>query len=111
MAAGTGRTPSRGRRSASRGADAEEGSPSRDNTVRFEDYTRNASEGQRSHGAPVEPLIASRAIRQALKDLDQGFGEKLSLLKMLILKCDENDQNYNRLRNCIISGEMETADK
>ena len=45
MAAGTGRTPSRGRRSASRGADADEGSPSRDNTVRFEDYTRNASEG------------------------------------------------------------------
>lgn len=35
----------------------------------------------------------------------------MSLLKMLIMKCDENDQNYNRLRNCIISGEMETADK
>lgn len=30
---------------------------------------------------------------------------------MLIMRSDENDQNYNRLRNCIISGEMETADK
>jgi len=35
----------------------------------------------------------------------------MSLMKMLIMRCDENDQNYNRLRNCIISGEMETADK
>lgn len=35
----------------------------------------------------------------------------MSLLQMLIGRCDENDQNYNRLRNCIVSGEMETADK
>jgi len=55
--------------------------------------------------------VASRAIRQALKDLDTGFGEKMSLMKMLIMRCDENDQNYNRLRHCIMSGEMETADK
>lgn len=108
MAAGGGRTPSRGRRSASRGADGEDlGSP----TVHFEQFTRGKSQdGGRSHG-PQEPIVASRAIRSALKDLDNGFGEKLSLLKMLIMKCDENDQNYNRLRNCIISGEMETADK
>ena len=56
MAAGTGRTPSRGRRSASRGPDGEDvGSP----TVHFEDFTR----GERSHGAPPEPIVASRAIR------------------------------------------------
>ena len=109
MSAGQGRTPSRGRRSASRGAGDEDGEMSP--TVHFEDFTRNKSEGGRQHGAPSEPIIASRAIRQALKDLDNGLGEKLSLLKMLIMKCDENDQNYNRLRNCIISGEMETADK
>ena len=62
------------------------------------------------HGS-TEPIVASRSIRQALKDLDNGLGEKMSLLKMLIMKCDDNDQNYNRLRNCIVSGEMETADK
>jgi len=106
MAAGSGRTPSRGRRSASRGNGEDELSPSAQQ-VKFEDFTRS-----RSHGAgPSEPIVASRAIRQALKDLDNGFGEKLSLLKMLIMRCDENDQNYNRLRNCIISGEMGTADK
>ncbi len=109
MGAGTGRTPSRGRRSASRGAGEGDMSPGAGGspTVHFEDFTRS-----RSHGAgQSEPIVASRAIRQALKDLDNGFGEKMSLLKMLIMRCDENDQNYNRLRNCIISGEMETADK
>ena len=86
MAAGTGRTPSRGRRSQSRGADADATSPGSP-TVHFEDFTRS-----RSHGAgPSEPIVASRAIRQALKDLDNGFGEKMSLLKMLIMRCDEND--------------------
>ena len=99
------RSPSRGRRSASRGAD-EDMSPG-GATVHFEDFTRS-----RSHGAgPSEPIVASRAIRQALKDLDTGFGEKMSLMKMLVMRCDENDQNYNRLRHCIMSGEMETADK
>lgn len=103
MGAGQG-SPSRGR-SRSRGPQ-EDMSPG-GATVHFEDFTRS-----RSHGAgPSEPIVASRAIRQALKDLDNGFGEKMSLMKMLIMRCDENDQNYNRLRNCIISGEMETADK
>ena len=100
------RSPSRGRRSASRGAGDEDLSPG-GATVHFEDFTRS-----RSHGAgPSEPIVASRAIRQALKDLDTGFGEKMSLMKMLILRSDENDQNYNRLRNCLIAGEMQTADK
>ena len=103
MGAGQG-SPSRG---CSRSIGSHEDASLGGATVHFEDFTRS-----RSHGAgPSEPIVASRAIRQALKDLDNGFGEKMSLMKMLIMRCDENDQNYNRLRNCIISGEMETADK
>ena len=91
LGAGQGRTPSRGRRSTSRNdGDAmspTEGSP----RVQFQDFTRNRSQdGGRSHGAS-EPIIASRAIRQALKDIDTGYGEKMSLLKMLITRCDDND--------------------
>jgi len=109
MAVGTGvSTRSRGR-SAKSGEDGEEDGQS---TVKFEDFTRGRSaDGGRSNGGHSEPIVASRAIRQALKDLDNGFGEKMSLLKMLIMRFDENNQNYNRLRKCIISGEMETADK
>lgn len=35
----------------------------------------------------------------------------MTLLKMLVLRCDEADQNYNRLRNCINHGEVANADK
>ena len=56
-------------------------------------------------------LAASKAIRESLKELDNGIGEKMSLLKMLVIKCDEADQNYNRLRNYINYGELENADK
>mmetsp|Transcript_47927 Transcript_47927/g.63431 ORF Transcript_47927/g.63431 Transcript_47927/m.63431 type:complete len:136 (+) Transcript_47927:86-493(+) len=52
------RSPSRGKRSASRGAGEEDMSPG-GATVHFEDFTRS-----RSHGAGAsEPLVASRAIR------------------------------------------------
>ena len=68
MGAGTGRTPSRGR-SRSRGADGEPLSPNSP-TVHFEDFTK--SRDGRLHGPP-EPMVASRAIRQALKDLDNGL--------------------------------------
>ena len=108
MGAGQGgrRTPSRGRRSASRGPDGEEalspaqGSP----TVRFEGQGRRSVHGD-------DNLAASKAIRECLKELDNGIGEKMSLLKMLVIKCDEADQNYNRLRNYINYGELENADK
>lgn len=36
---------------------------------------------------------------------------KVSLMKSLILKCDETEQNYNRLRNAINYGEIENADR
>ena len=52
-----GRTPSKGRRSASRGADdiGSVGSP----TVHFEDFTRARSQGRRSIG-PDDNVTASR---------------------------------------------------
>lgn len=103
-----GRTPSRGRRSASRGPDdlGSVGSP----TVHFEDYARGRSQGRKSIG-PDDNVTASRQIRLALKEIDDGFGDKHTLLKMLVLRCDEADQNYNRLRNCINHGEVANADK
>jgi len=35
----------------------------------------------------------------------------MSLLKMLVIKCDEADQNFNRLRSAINFGETESADR
>ena len=110
MEGGRGRTPSRRGRSRSRGgAEGEEavsgqGSPTK---VQFEGFDK---QGRKSIGGD-DSLAASRAIRESLKELDNGIGEKSSLLKMLVIKCDEADQNYNRLRNYINFGELENADR
>lgn len=104
----TGRTPNKERllRSASRGD--EFGSP----TVRFEGVSgaRGRSVGARST-EPDEGLSQNKAIRQYLKDLDTGIGDKVSLMKMLVIRCDEADQSFNRLRNAIHYGETESAER
>jgi hypothetical protein len=76
-----GKTPSR--RSASRGVEDED-SPQ----VRFEGDRRGRSLGRKSDD---EGVGGNRAIRQYIKDLDRGIGDKMSLLKMLVIKCDEAD--------------------
>lgn len=96
-----GRTPSK--RSASRGGDLDD-SPQ----VRFEGDRRGRSMGRRSDD---EGMGANRAIRGYLKELDKGIGDKMSLLKMLVIKCDEADQNFNRLRSAINFGEMDSVDR
>lgn len=53
----------------------------------------------------------NNTIRQYLRDLDTGISNKQSLLKMLVIKSDEADQNYNRLRNCISAGQLDAADR
>ena len=109
MSAG-GKTPNKDRllRSASRGRDDDYGSPQ----VRFTGLSgqRGRSVGARST-EPDEGLSLNRAIRQHLKDLDSGIGDKISLLKMLVIKCDEADANFNRLRNSINYGETENAER
>lgn len=103
-----GRNPSAGNRSASKSRGAADSDHDDSPQVRFEGDKRG-----RSHGRRVEDegLGSNRAIRQYLKDLDKGIGDKLSLLKMLVIKCDEADQNFNRLRSAINFGELESADR
>ena len=76
-----GKTPSR--RSTSCGIEDED-SPQ----VRFEGDRRGRSMGHRGED---ESAGGNRAIRQYLKELDKGVGDKMSLLKMLVIKCDEAD--------------------
>jgi hypothetical protein len=46
-----------------------------------------------------------------LKDLDQGVADQVSLLKMLVIKKEEADQSYNRLRGSLNNGHMDQADR
>jgi hypothetical protein len=87
MGAG-GRTPSKDKRnkSARKGESDGEGFASPAGAVRFADARRGRSVGNGDNS-----LAQNRALRQHLKDLDTGIGDKISLLKMLVLKSDEAD--------------------
>jgi hypothetical protein len=98
-----GRTPSR--KSARSGADEDDVCSPK---VSFQGDRRGRSMGRKSDD---ESFGGNRAIRQYVKDLDKGIGDKMSLLKMLVIKCDEADQNFNRLRSAINYGEMDSVDR
>lgn len=76
------KTPDR-RRSKSRG-DGQD-SPS----VKFGDGSKH-NRGKSFEAKDFAPVM-NNTIRQYLRDLDNGIGEKVSLLKMLVIKCDEAD--------------------
>jgi hypothetical protein len=80
----------RGRkRSASRGRET---SP----TVRFEDKG---------------DVSENKAVRNILQQLDAGVNDKLQLLKMLVIRGDEADQKFKRLRAAFANGEVEMVDR
>ena len=85
-----------GTRARSRGASrGRESSP----TVRFQD---------RQGGVD---LADNQAVRNTLKELDAGISDKVNLLKMLAIRCDEADAKFNRLRDCVNFGETEKAER
>ena len=57
-----------------------------------------------------DTLSNNKVIRGMLRDLDTGVGSLVSLMKMLVIKHDEADQNYNRLRNCVRNGEISRSE-
>ena len=83
------------KRSASRGR--REGSP----TVKWDDR-------QGGNGGDVSE---NKAVRNILKELDSGINDKVNLLKMFAIRCDEADGKFNRLRDCMYGGETDKADR
>jgi hypothetical protein len=98
------KTPSK--RSKSRGEEPD--SPS----VRFENGGKKPrGKSNDATKAESEGPTLNNAIRKHLRDLDSGVADKISLLKMLVIKSDEADQNFNRLRSSINHGQLEAADR
>lgn len=61
--------------------------------------------------APVNQGGNSKEVREALKELDSGIHDKLSLIKMLIIKCSDADSNFKKIKKALSQGEYSTADK
>ena len=47
----------------------------------------------------------SREVTSCLINLNTGASTNMSLLKMEIVKCDENTSAFKRIRNCLINGD------
>ena len=68
--------------------------------VRFEDQQRgNRSRGRSNdiNRSGVEEAAFHNSVKKLLRDLDTGVAEKITLMQMLVHKCDEADQNISRL--------------
>ena len=46
-----------------------------------------------------------------MRDLDSGIADRTSLLKMLVIRSDETDQNFNKLKSALNHGQLESVDR
>lgn len=117
-----GKTPSKENKSKAGGLSAEKGAyPSPQRRLQF---SNNPAQGFGSPDrAGVEDRLYyggdqsdnnggnSKEVREILKELDSGIHDKISLIKMLIIKCSEADSNYKKIKLAINKGEVNTAEK
>lgn len=66
----------------------------------------DSSEG---YGLDVGGL--SKDVAACLKRLNEAASSQMSLVKMLVVKSDENHSAFSRLRSCFQTGEWEEAER
>lgn len=50
-------------------------------------------------------------MKEIMKELNSGIHDKVSLIKMLIIKCTEADSNYKKIKNCLNKSDLNGAEK
>jgi hypothetical protein len=90
MNAGSSNTKTPSRRSKSRGA--------------AEDQLNSPKGGDGKRGKSTEECSLANQIKRQLRDLDSGIADRTSLLKMLVIRCDETDQNFTSLKHALNHG-------
>ena len=53
----------------------------------------------------------SKEVSQFLSNLSSASSNKMSLIKMQVIKCDENSNNFKRMRQCFNHGDLDEADR
>ena len=48
----------------------------------------------------------SREVRGLLKELDEGIHDKVSLLKILVLKCNDADSLYKKMKQALSKSDV-----
>lgn len=101
---GLGKTPLKGKQGML-GTSAEKGSPSRMRVMFSPEKSSNAWDN------PSDDVKSTKEMRELLKELNSGIHDKVSLIKMLIIKCTEADSNYKKIKNCINKADLAGAEK
>jgi hypothetical protein len=104
-----GKTPSKDKARGLGQTSAEKGSYPSPQRLRFADV--GSPDKAASEDRPNEDMGNTKEVRELLRDLDEGIHDKVSLLKILILKCTEADSNYKKIRVCFNKGDINTAEK
>ena len=53
----------------------------------------------------------TREIKDVLKELESGVHDKVSMLKMVAVKCGEADSSYKKIRQLLVKGDVTQAEK
>lgn len=53
----------------------------------------------------------TRELRDIVKELESGVHDKLSMLKMVAVKCGEADTSYKKIRQLLVKGDVTSAEK
>lgn len=53
----------------------------------------------------------TKEMKEILKELNSGIHDKVSLIKMLIIKCTEADSNYKKIKACLNKADLNAAEK
>jgi hypothetical protein len=63
--------------------------------------------------APNDRANTSNAVdvKDLLKELNAGVHEKVSMLKMLAVKCGEAETSYKKIRTCLLKGDATQAER
>lgn len=53
----------------------------------------------------------TREVKDVMKELESGVHDKLSMLKMVAVKCGEADTSYKKIRQLLLKGDVTQAEK
>lgn len=56
-------------------------------------------------------MVMTREMKDIVKELESGVHDKLSMLKMVAVKCAEADTSYKKIRQLLIKGDITSAEK
>jgi len=70
-----------------------------------EDYGADAGYDYQNYGD------LSNEVSALLSQLNQASGNKMSLIKMQVIKCDESSNNFKRMRHSLNRGDVNEADR